>query len=172
MSGSHLKRILLVASLVWLGDRVTKLIVLMTLGYAQQIDIVKGFFKLVHWGNTGAAWSLFYGNNKILAVVSLLALGALFLSHRHFDSHTALGQVALGLMLGGILGNLMDRVTIGHVIDFLYFYVRWHGREELGFPAFNVADTAICTGDGLIFLDSLRNEPRPTPPSTEKLTSD
>ena len=171
MIGSPLKRILLVALCVWLGDRITKLLILGTLDYTQQKVIVNGFFKLVHWGNTGAAWSLFHGNNGLLALISLIALGALLLNHRHFDSHTFLGQVALGLMLGGIMGNLMDRITIGHVIDFLYFYIRLRGGEEIGFPAFNVADAAICTGVALIFLLSVRGGMRAAPPSSTPLKS-
>jgi len=144
---------------IWL-DQLTKLLVLRSLGYAQEKVIIDGFFKLVHWANTGAAWSLFRGNNTLLAVVALLALVVLYLSRNHFDSRTVLGQIAFGLIFGGIIGNLIDRIFRGHVIDFLYFYLQ--GRTgEIGFPAFNVADSAICTGVGLIFLITWRNERQP-----------
>jgi signal peptidase II len=145
-------------------DQITKLLVLKCLGYAQEKVVIEGFFKLVHWANTGAAWSLFRGNNNALALVALLALVVLFLSRHHFDSRTLLGQIAFGLIFGGILGNLIDRLLRGHVIDFLYFYLQQRGGE-VGFPAFNVADSAICTGVGLIFLITWRNERHPTAPA-------
>jgi signal peptidase II len=151
-------RIAYLAVFIFALDQLTKLIVLKFLGYAQEKIIVHGFFKFVHWGNTGAAWSLFRGNNAVLAGVALVALLVLFLSRHHFDVHTLGGQISLGLIFGGILGNLTDRILRDHVIDFLYFYVIRRDGEEAGFPAFNVADSAICIGVGLLFLLSLRNE--------------
>jgi signal peptidase II len=144
-------------------DQMTKFAVLRVLGYAEQHVVVEGFFKFVHWGNTGAAWSLFRGNNGILAGVALVALVVLFFTRHHFDAHTLGGQVSLGLIFGGILGNLTDRILRDHVIDFLYFYVVRRDGVEVGFPAFNVADSAICIGVGLLFLLSLRNERRAPP---------
>src|SRR6266568_444220 len=116
-------RIASLALSVLVLDQLSKLMVLKYLGYAQEKVIIHGFFKFVHWGNTGAAWSLFRDNNGVLALVALVALMVLFWSRHHFDAHTILGQVALGLVFGGILGNLIDRLMIGHVIDFLYFYL-------------------------------------------------
>ena len=151
------RRIGLVALAVVAFDQLTKLLVLRSLGYAQEKMVIGGFFKLVHWANTGAAWSLFRGNNKVLAFVALVALVVLVLSRHHFDSRTLLGQVAFGLIFGGIIGNLFDRLVRGHVIDFLYFFIQSR-NGEMGFPAFNVADSAICTGVGLIFILTWRNE--------------
>ncbi len=160
------RRIAVIALVVVVLDQLTKSLVLRFLGYAQEKIIIDGFFKLVHWGNTGAAWSLFRGNNQILAVVALVALVVLFVSRHHFDSGSFLGQIAFGLIFGGIIGNLIDRVRIGHVVDFLYFYVQQRGGSEAGFPAFNVADSAICTGVGLIFLLTWRTDQRPKPAAT------
>jgi signal peptidase II len=140
-------------ALVVLGfDQLTKFVVLRTLYYAEECVVIDGFFKFVHWGNTGAAWSLFRDRNDLLAVFSLVALLLLFLTKHHFDAHKLPGQVALGLMFGGILGNLVDRMHVDHVIDFLYFYLNRRGGGEVGFPAFNLADTAICSGVGILFL--------------------
>ena len=158
--GTPNRRIGLVAAAIIGLDQLTKLLVLKFLGYAQEKVVIGGFFKLVHWANTGAAWSLFRGNNNVLAIVALVALVVLYLSRHHFESRTFLGQIAFGLIFGGIVGNLIDRVIRGHVIDFLYFYVQQRGGE-IGFPAFNVADSAICTGVGLIFLITWRNERNP-----------
>jgi signal peptidase II len=155
-------RIGLIALFIVALDQLTKGIVLRLLGYAQEKVVIPGFFKFVHWQNTGAAWSLFRGNNHLLAVVALVALVVLFLSRHHFDSRTIFGQVAFGLIFGGIVGNLIDRLWRGHVIDFLYFYLQQRGGE-VGFPAFNVADSAICTGVALIFLITWKNERDPRP---------
>jgi signal peptidase II len=151
------RRIAVVASVILFFDQLTKALVLKFLGYEQEKIIIDGFFKLVHWGNTGAAWSLFRGNNGALAIVALVALLVLYFSRHHFDSRTLLGQTAFGLIIGGIIGNLVDRIRVHHVIDFLYFYIQ-RGTETIGFPAFNIADSAICTGVGLVFLVTWRNE--------------
>jgi len=157
------RRIGLIALLIVGIDQLSKKIVLQFLGYAQEKVVVDGFFKFVHWGNTGAAWSMFRGNNNVLALVALVALVVLYLSRHHFDSRTLLGQVAFGLIFGGIVGNLLDRVLRGHVIDFLYFYLQQRGGNELGFPAFNVADSAICSGVALVFVLTWKNEREPRP---------
>jgi signal peptidase II len=151
-------RIALLAAVVFALDQFTKWIVLRSIGLYEEKVLIAGFFKFVHWGNTGAAWSIFSGNNGALALVGLLALVALFLTRHHFDSHTLIGQVAFGLIFGGIAGNLADRLFRGEVVDFIRFYIDQRGGREIGFPAFNVADTAICTGVGLIFLITWKNE--------------
>jgi signal peptidase II len=157
------RKIAAIALVVLALDQLTKALVLQFLGYAQEKVVVDGFFKFVHWGNTGAAWSLFRGNNELLAIVALLALVILFFGRHHFDSRTLMGQFAFGLIFGGIVGNLVDRLLPSrqHVIDFLYFYLQQRGGGEIGFPAFNVADSAICTGVGLVFLLTWRNEQTP-----------
>jgi signal peptidase II len=165
------RRIALIALLVIALDQFTKLLVLRFLPQTgQERVVIEGFFKFVHWWNTGAAWSLLRGNNKLLAGVALLALLILFLSRHHFDSRTLLSQIAFGLIFGGIVGNLIDRLRVGHVIDFIYFYLQQRGGTEIGFPAFNVADSAICTGVGLVFLITWQSdhkakpaEPSPSP---------
>ena len=164
---------LLVASAIVLGDQLTKAVLVRNLDYGQQFEVLLGFFRFVHWGNTGAAWSLFYGNNGLLAIVALLSLFALFVNRHYFDFHTVPGQWALGLMLGGILGNLIDRIAAGHVIDFLYFYIYRRGLGELGFPAFNLADMAICSGVALMaILAHQGQQTQGTSPSTRKHPSE
>jgi len=93
----------------------------------------------------------------------ILALVALFLTRHHFDSHKLSGQIAFGLIFGGIAGNLTDRLLPSRhaVVDFIYFYIQQRGGNEIGFPAFNIADSAICTGVGLIFLITWKNEHAP-----------
>ena len=141
-------------------DQFTKWLVLRALDLGDEKIVIAGFFKLVHWGNTGSAWSLFSGNNAALALVALFALVALYLTRHHFSSHTLGGQIAFGLIFGGIAGNLTDRLLPSRhaVVDFLYFYLQQRGGRVIDFPAFNVADTAICTGVGLIFLITWKTE--------------
>jgi signal peptidase II len=155
------RRIGIIAILVFSLDQISKQVVKLLLPPGDERIMLSGFFKFVHWENTGAAWSMFTGRNYILAIVGIAALFVLFRSRHHFDSHTTLGQVALGLIFGGIVGNLADRLLFGRVTDFLYFYVQRRGGSEAGFPAFNVADSAICIGVGLIFILSWKNEKTP-----------
>ena len=154
------RRILLLGLVIFAADQLTKLAVLYLLGPLEERVIVEGFFKFVHWQNTGAAFSMFHQKNSILAVISSVAVIALWVFRRHFESHRFVGQIALGLLFGGIVGNLLDRLLPSrqHVIDFLRFYLEPRGGGEIGFPAFNVADTAICTGVGLLILLSWKTE--------------
>jgi len=155
------RRIAAITCVVFTLDQLTKLLVLYFLPtVGTEKVIVDGFFKFVHWGNTGAAWSLFRGNNELLAIVALVALVVLFLSRHHFESGTALGQFAFGLIFGGIAGNLLDRLLPGRqqVIDFIRFYLEQRDGTEIGFPAFNVADSGICIGVALVFLITWRSD--------------
>jgi signal peptidase II len=164
------RRIAALALVVLVLDQFTKWLVLQTLDIGDEKIVIPGFFKFVHWVNTGAAWSRFSGNNGTLALVAILALVALFLTRHHFDSHTLSGQIAFGLIFGGIAGNLTDRLLPSRhaVVDFIYFYIQQRGGNEIGFPAFNIADSAICTGVGLIFLITWKNEYTPKSAESSK----
>ena len=153
------RRIAVLALVILALDQSSKWIVLRELYTGDERVIIPGFFKFVHWVNKGAAWSLFSGSNSngALALVALLAFVALFLTRHHFDSHTLAGQIAFGLIFGGIAGNLTDRLLPSRhaVVDFIYFYLQQRDGGEVGFPAFNLADTAICIGAGLLILSML-----------------
>jgi signal peptidase II len=159
------RRIAALALFILVLDQITKWMVLRTLRIGDEKVVIPGFFHLVHRDNTGAAWSLFTGNNAILAAVALVALFVLYFSRHHFNAHTLTGQFAFGLIFGGLIGNLTDRLLPARhaVVDFLYFFMQRRGGDDLGFPAFNVADSAICTGVALIFLISWTNENAPKP---------
>ncbi|MFZ0826985.1 MAG: signal peptidase II [Verrucomicrobiia bacterium] len=156
------RRIAALALVVLALDQFTKWLVLHALNLGDETTIIPGFFKLVQWRNTGAAWSQFSGNNNALAFVAFIAL--LLLAVMCFrQHHTLASQIAFGLIVGGIAGNLTDRLLPGRhaVVDFLYFYLQQRNGAIIGFPAFNVADTAICTGVGLIFLITWKTEHGP-----------
>ena len=156
------RRIFALALVVLVLDQFTKWVVLNTITEGDERIIIPGFFNLVLRANTGAAWSMFTGNNTLLALVALVALVILYFSRRQFSSHRILGQIAFGLIFGGIGGNLTDRLLRHAVVDFLHFYLDRRGTiDSLDFPAFNVADSAICTGVALIFLINWRNDRAP-----------
>jgi signal peptidase II len=159
------RRIAAIALLILAVDQISKAIVLRFLPNVwDEKTVVEGFFKVVYWENTGAAWSSFTGKNGLLALIAIVALVILYFSRHHFNSHTLLGQFAFGLVIGGIMGNLVDRIVRQHVVDFLRFYLEPRGGKELGFPAFNIADSAICVGVTLVFLMTWRNEHTPPKP--------
>jgi signal peptidase II len=159
-------RIAAVALCVLVCDQLTKWLVSRSLFLGEEDQVIPGFFNLTYRNNTGAAWSMFTGNNAVLASVALVALVVLYLTRHHFSAHRLLGQFAFGLIFGGITGNLTDRLLPGRhaVVDFLHFYMARRGTTDVfDFPAFNVADSAICTGVALIFILNWQDEPKPAP---------
>ena len=107
------RRIATLALCVLVCDQITKWFVLRCLLPGDERPIIPGFFNLTYRVNTGAAWSMFTGNNAVLASVALAALVVLYLTRHHFSAHRLLGQFAFGLIFGGILGNLTDRLLPG-----------------------------------------------------------
>lgn len=149
----------LIAALV---DRLTKNWALANLAYASPLPVVGGFFNLTLVYNKGAAFGIFSnfedGLRQILlaaaAAVALLSV-VYFLAKEYRGSVAA--HIAVGFILGGALGNIIDRISFGYVIDFLDFYV---GQNH--WPAFNIADSAICVGVfALIFTPSCKTTPKP-----------
>ena len=120
--------------------------------------IIEGFLKFVNWHNTGAAWSQFKDKSLQLAGISVIALGALIYWRHQFEIRTQTGKLAMGMLIGGIVGNLIDRVAYQHVVDFIRFYIKPRGTEPIGYPAFNIADMGICVGVGLLFVMAWREQ--------------
>jgi signal peptidase II len=146
------------AVFILLLDQLTKLAVVKYLGYESEKIILPGFFKIVLWGNTGAAWNIFQGRNTMLAVVAIAALGLLFSMKNIFMNNGFAGRLSLMLLFGGIIGNMTDRLLRRHVVDFLYFFIVRRDGSELGFPAFNSADSAITIGVAFLLLSALRKD--------------
>jgi len=136
-----------------LVDQVTKWLVICNLPVDSVHVVIDGFFSLVNWRNTGAAWGMLQGWNIVLILLSLATFVGLFVFRNTFQLHRPICRIALGLIMGGILGNLIDRVRFGYVVDFLLFYIR-----DYPWPAFNVADSGICVGVGLYIIGSWRQE--------------
>lgn len=122
------------------------------------IDVIEGFFRFTYALNRGVAFSMFADsalNVRVIfaAISSAAALFVIFYFIKTPDNKTRL-LTALSLLLAGITGNLIDRVRLGVVIDFLDF----HLGNNYTWPTFNVADAAICIGAGLMALDMLLEE--------------
>ena len=150
---------LLVAILVILLDQATKEWVRGAFSLHESVPVIPGFFHLTYIRNTGAAWGMFSGQNLALAVLAFAMLAALVLFRRKFLPPGRHHRVALGLLCGGIVGNFIDRLAYGHVVDFLDFHFGRFGA----YPTFNVADSGIVCGVILYILFTLRS---PAPAET------
>jgi len=141
---------LLVAICVVLLDQASKEWVRGAFSLHESIPVLPGFFNLTYVRNTGAAWGMFSGQNIALSALALVMLAALVVFRRKILPPGRVHRVALGLLCGGIVGNLFDRLRLDYVVDFLDVYWRVHH-----FPAFNVADSAICIAVGIYVLGTL-----------------
>lgn len=146
------------SAIVFALDLYTKHLIQLKFVYTEHLPIT-GFFELVRYHNTGAAFSFLadaggWQHGFFTAVSSLASVVMLYLILK--QPHKKLFCLGLSLVLGGALGNLYDRLTLGYVVDFLLFYY-----EQWAWPAFNVADSAICVGVGCLMLDSFIH-PAPT----------
>jgi signal peptidase II len=121
--------------------------------------VFESWFNFRLTGNRGAAWGIFGGMSDTLrvpffVVISMIAIGVIIAIYRSSQGQ-ALVQWALTLILGGAVGNLIDRVRIGYVVDF----IDWHYKTS-HWPTFNIADVAISVGVGLLVLDMIVNRDR------------
>ncbi len=146
---------LLIALVVVLLDRWTKRIVAQRIPLYSHIQVIPGFFRLTHTENTGAAFSLFadstsHWKTAMLIAFSMIALTVVsILLWKNHHAHLVTG-IGLSLIMGGALGNLWDRLARGRVVDFLLFYYKHYQ-----WPVFNLADSAIVIGAGLLVLEIL-----------------
>lgn len=147
------------AVVVVLLDRITKAVVLRSLAPGAWVEVVPGF-ALTHVHNTGIAFSLFSEGGALSRVIlhlviftSVVAIAWMVVRHGH---HNHLAGLAFGMILGGAVGNLIDRVLYGWVVDFVHLWMRV-GERVWSWPDFNVADSAITIGATLIILNELRS---------------
>lgn len=143
--------VLLISAVIAFSDQLTKYFVRHHFALAESRPVVNGFFNLTYIRNTGAAWGMLGGQNTMLTLLSLVLLVLMVVFRRSFLSDTWPHRLALGLLIGGIVGNLVDRIRLGWVTDFLDFYIGPHH-----WPAFNIADAAICVGVGIYLITALR----------------
>jgi signal peptidase II len=139
-------------------DQWTKSLVVQKLPLYQRVEVIQGFFDLTHVRNTGGAFGIFGGEKGglgsiLFVVVSLIAIGAIVFLFLRIKENERTLAFSFSLILSGAVGNLIDRLRYGEVVDFLDFYL-----SSYHWPAFNVADSAICVGIGLMALELLKGD--------------
>ncbi len=148
--------------LVIIGDQLTKASILSHFQYGESIVMIQDFFNLTYVRNLGAAFGFLAGSDAsfripFFVVVPIIALVVLVYLYVDLPPAAKWRATALGMVSGGALGNLIDRARLGYVVDFLDF----HYKNAYSFPAFNVADSAICVGVGILLLSTLQLKEKP-----------
>lgn len=133
---------------IFLADQLTKWVVVSFSGFPLGLyppfggkEIIPGFFNLVYAVNYGAAWGMLEGHGWLLVGLALVVLALMAAFRRELGLRQEVNQLCFGLISGGILGNTVDRIFRGHVVDFLDFHLPWYR-----WPTFNIADSAIVVG--------------------------
>jgi len=167
-NGSASKALIFILSAlaIIISDQWTKLLVVDAFQYGESLPIIQDFLSLTYVRNTGAAFGIFATANPafrvpfflIVPVIAMVVLGFLY---RELPQNARYRTLALGLVSGGAIGNLIDRVRLGYVIDF----VDVHYHTDYYFPAFNVADSAICVGVGILLISNLVLKEEPNAPN-------
>ena len=147
------KKIIIVAVICILIDFISKIIVINNLELDTGITIIPNFFSISYIRNTGAAWGIFSNGTLLLAVLSIVFLIFAFKYIYDLKSVSKLSMISYGMLIGGIIGNLIDRVFRNYVIDFLSFNIFGYH-----FPVFNIADCFIVVSIILIVIESLLKE--------------
>lgn len=146
-----MKKISILSLIIFIIDQVFKLIIGFSIELNTSFVVIKNFFNISNVHNYGAAFSILYGNRVFLILVSLIAL---FLVYYFLIKNKDLSKIETAiysLLIGGILGNLFDRIVYGYVVDFFDFRV--FGYD---FPVFNIADICIVCSVFLLLFDSVR----------------
>ena len=157
------------AVIVFAIDQWTKYWIVSNFDLHASLRLIPGFFNLTHIINSGAAWGLFRRHPDSLKALAGITVTALILFAPYFQGGRGWTRWGWALLVGGIAGNLADRIRIGSVIDFLDFYA-----GSMHWPAFNVADSAICAGVICYIIDSFLKKPAlaandPQQPASDKL---
>lgn len=150
----------IVAIVVFLIDQGTKWLIVNKLGLYESRPVIGEFFQITSHRNTGAAFSILEGQRWLfLVITTIVVAGVIWYLIKMIRAKRTLLSWALSLLLGGAVGNFLDRALHGEVVDFLQFRFQFSffGKAvDYTFPIFNAADSAICIGVALIFLDALR----------------
>lgn len=143
---------IIILSIIFLiVDQITKILVVNSLVPGENIEIIKNIFNIIYTNNTGAAFSILLGKRIFLIVVAVLIIGVLLYYIKRNKIEKKIDIIALSFVIGGSLGNLIDRIVRGYVIDFISIKI-----GNYNFPIFNVADILIVIGVFLLLLSSRR----------------
>lgn len=151
-NGGILFLILLIAAAVVLTDQATKASIVQRMALGDSTRVIGDFFRITHAQNPGGAFGLFRNSGLVFKVLSFVAVILLVVAACVVPARGWSGRIAYGMVLGGAVGNLVDRLCVGRVVDFLDV-----GVGDVRWPVFNVADIAIVVGVGLFLLVSLRS---------------
>ena len=138
---------------ITLLDQITKYLIRHYFYLGSSVPVISGVFNLSYTQNTGAAFGMLQGAGIFLIILSIVVLVLLVIYRRSIFGDGILYRIGIGFVAGGIIGNLIDRLCLGYVVDFLDFY--WRTSH---FPAFNVADASICIGVGLYIIKQIMIE--------------
>lgn len=136
-------------------DQLSKIIIVNNLTNNKSIEVIKSFFYLTYTNNKGAAFSILTGRRILLILVAVIVIGVLIYYARKNKIEGKVNKIALSLVIGGSIGNLIDRILRGAVVDFID--VKIFGYN---FPIFNLADTFIVIGVFLLIIEMFRKEHR------------
>ena len=149
-----MKKVFLISLFICLLDQIIKIIISSSLAFSQTIKIINNFFSITYLYNTGAAWSILSGNRLFLVLTGIITLAIIyFFLLKNNPLNKKLEYFAYGLLIGGILGNLIDRIRIGYVIDYLEFNI-----FNYNFPVFNLADSCIVIAVFLLLINEQRSK--------------
>ncbi|NLV97589.1 MAG: signal peptidase II [Desulfovibrionales bacterium] len=162
--GQRYRIIALISVIIFILDQATKVWVQFTIPvWEKGLTIIPGFFDIVHILNRGAAFGFLNRHDidwqrPFFIIVSLIAMAIIASLARSKEDDGPFYSAGLGLILGGALGNLLDRIRMGQVVDFLDFYLGdWH------WPAFNIADSAICVGAACLLISFYQHRRKRVP---------
>lgn len=147
------KKMLILIAIIVLIDQLTKTWIRINFNYLETITIINNFFNITYTKNTGGAWSILEGNQLFLIIVSIIFLIVLTLYIKKEKNITNLSLTSFSLIISGIIGNLIDRIFLNAVVDFLSFKI-----IDYYFPIFNFADIMIVIGVTLLMIDIIRSE--------------
>lgn len=150
-----MKKILPISLLSVVIDQVVKILVINKMALQQSITIINNFFNITYVRNTGAAWSILSGNVLLLIMISVLALVTIYYYLIKDKDLNKIDIVSYSMLIGGIIGNLIDRIVYGYVIDYLDFKI-----FNYNFPIFNIADTLIVISIIIIGISLIVGEYR------------
>jgi signal peptidase II len=137
----------LIALLIFLADQATKWIVVTRMELNESIPLLEGIFHLTSHRNRGAAFGILQDQRWFFIIITLVVMGFIIFYLRKVGQDKRMLSYSLALILGGAVGNFLDRLLTGEVVDFLDFTL-------INFPIFNIADSAIVIGVGLYMLDT------------------
>lgn len=146
------KKIYIISLIIFILDQITKSLISTYLKLNKSIEIIKDFFYIRYINNKGASWGILENNRFLLIGLSIIAI-IMIIRYSYSFKKTKLNTYGFGLLLGGILGNLSDRLIFGYVKDFLDFII-----FRYDFPVFNIADISIVIGVVLLIISILKGE--------------